>query len=300
MSSHQSQVSFVQVGDVVNVLRTPDAADNKYRRGVVTLVTGSETYPGAGVLGVGGAFRSGAGMVRFLGSAGAFSVVLTHYSEVVFQAGKTDAVVIGSGWGDDLFSGAAAALTNECPAVLDAGVLDHPDLWLGRDNSSLVLTPHYGEAARLWGALEPKEQPSVAKIEADPLWAANHLAELTNAVVVLKGSTTHVADPGGATWAFVGLTGWAGVAGSGDVLAGVIGSLLAQRQADVHYRETTLDVAGTVAVAVWLHGHAAAFAAGVGGFAEQLRDAPGLSRGGKPILAHEIVEAIPCIWQRVI
>lgn len=300
MPSHSIQLSSVTALDAAGILRVPDAGDNKYRRGVVALITGSADYPGAGVLGVGGALRSGAAVARFLGSATASSAVLATYPETVFQPGRTDAVVIGSGWGDDLLSAAEEALTQPYPAVLDAGILDHARLWRGRENPPLVITPHYGEAARLWRTLEPDLDPTVEQVQAKPVEAANRLAYLTKAVVVLKGSTTHVAQPTGVTWEFVGLTGWAGCAGSGDVLAGVIGSLLAQKQADAHYRGTPLEVAKTAAVAVWLHGQAAGRAAGVGGFADDAPSASALVGGGRPILAQDIAREIPAVWQRVV
>lgn len=278
--------------DVASLLRTPGESDNKYRRGVVTLLTGGESYPGAGVLSVAGAARSGAGLIRYAGPSRA--EVLARFPEVVLGLGRgaagCDAAVIGCGWDESLAAPTRellAELDGDTPVVLDAGALAAADFrsWPG----PRILTPHYGEAAQLLERLEPGTAVAASQITADPEAAARTLARLTGSVVVLKGAWTHVVSPEGTVYGFRGLTAWAGVAGSGDVLAGVVGALLAQRAADRRHRAARLDVARTAAAAVWLHGHAAAAAAGC---------AEGTG-GGHPILAQDIAAAIPLVWQQV-
>lgn len=274
--------------DVAGLLRTPGRTDNKYRRGVVTLVTGGASYPGAGLLSVAGAARAGAGLVRYQGAAR--ELVLGRYPETVLMAGDFDAAVLGCGWDESLAPAAREVLGRageETPVVIDAGLLDQPELWSG---GTRVLTPHYGEAARLWKLLDPGGAAGVSDIANAPVEAGRCLAALTGAVVVLKGADTHVVDGAGAAYCFRGVTGWAGVAGSGDVLAGVIGAFLAQRCADRRYLGKSLDATRAIAAAVWLHGNAAAVAAGVSGAD---------CGAGHPILAQEIAAALPEVWQGV-
>jgi hydroxyethylthiazole kinase-like uncharacterized protein yjeF len=219
-------------------VRIPDAADvadwwprpgpesDKYSRGVVGVATGSAQYPGAALLSVRGALAGPTGMVRFAGSAHA-EVVRAHPSVVVApkvaDAGRVQAWVCGSGLGTD--EGARtelrSVLATSLPVLLDADALtllvdgQHADD-LRRD-APLVVTPHDGEFARLAG-----EAPG-----ADRVNAACRLAAWLNAVVLLKGDRTIVATPAGEAW--VNPTGSPALAtaGSGDVLAGLLGSLLA-------------------------------------------------------------------------
>jgi hydroxyethylthiazole kinase-like uncharacterized protein yjeF len=206
-------------------------SSEKYTRGVVGVATGSATYPGAAVLSVGGALAGPTGMVRYAGSAKA-QVLDRHpsviASERVGDAGRVQAWVCGSGLG----SGEAVAV--EVRAVLGAPVpvvLDADGLnalvdgsmadWLRSRQAPVVVTPHDREFARLAGS-----PPG-----ADRVGAALRLAAWMNAVVLLKGDRTIVASPAGRAW--VNPTGSAALAtgGTGDVLAGLLGSLLAARLA---------------------------------------------------------------------
>jgi ADP-dependent NAD(P)H-hydrate dehydratase / NAD(P)H-hydrate epimerase len=219
-------------------LRVPDAADiaawwpqpgpasDKYSRGVVGIATGSATYPGAALLSVSGALAGPTGMVRYAGSAAA-EVVRAHPSVVaaprVSAAGRVQAWVCGSGLGTD--DGARtelrSVLATSLPVLLDADALTllvdgrhAADL---RRDAPLVITPHDGEFKRLAG-----EAPG-----ADRMGAACKLAAWINGVVLLKGDRTIVATPGGEVWVNPTGTSALATAGSGDVLAGLLGSLLA-------------------------------------------------------------------------
>ncbi|MFC0673885.1 bifunctional ADP-dependent NAD(P)H-hydrate dehydratase/NAD(P)H-hydrate epimerase [Brachybacterium hainanense] len=202
----------------------PDARSHKYTRGVLGLETGSRRYPGAAVLGAAGALHAGVGMIRHPGEAG--TAVLARFPSVVPAAGRVQASVCGSGW-DLSDPGARLAherrlaqlLEDALPLVVDAGALD---LLPGRpalpDGS--LLTPHAGELARLLGR-------DRADVEADPLGSAREAAARTGASVLLKGATQLVADPDGQVLLAVPGPAWTAQAGSGDVLAGACGALLA-------------------------------------------------------------------------
>jgi hydroxyethylthiazole kinase-like uncharacterized protein yjeF len=219
-------------------IRVPDAADvaawwprlgassDKYSRGVVGVATGSAQYPGAAILSVAGACAGPTGMVRYAGSAHA-EVVRAHPSVVtvprVADAGRVQAWVCGSGLGtdDNARTELRSVLATSLPVLLDADALTllvdgkHADD-LRRD-APLVVTPHDGEFKRLAG-----EAPG-----ADRVGAACRLAAWINAVVLLKGDRTIVATPWGEVWANPTGTSALATAGSGDVLAGLLGALLA-------------------------------------------------------------------------
>jgi hydroxyethylthiazole kinase-like uncharacterized protein yjeF len=219
-------VRVADADDIVAWWPSPDATSDKYTRGVVGLATGSAGYPGAALLGSAGALAGPAGMVRYAGSAHA-EVVRAHPSVVaaprVADAGRVQAWVCGSGLG----TGAEArtelrsVLATSLPVLLDADAIT---LLVGgeyseslRRDAPVVLTPHDGEFKRLAG-----EAPG-----ADRAGAAARLAAWTNAVVLLKGDRTIVATPSGEIWANPTGSAALATAGSGDVLAGLLGSLLA-------------------------------------------------------------------------
>jgi ADP-dependent NAD(P)H-hydrate dehydratase / NAD(P)H-hydrate epimerase len=205
----------------------PERESDKYARGVVGLATGSATYPGAAVLSVAGASAGPAGLVRYAGSAGDF--VRHRYPSAIVtgrvgDAGRVQAWVCGSGLGTDerAASELRTVLAAPVPAVLDADALtilvDGGMSDLLRDRSApLVLTPHDREFKRLAG-----EQPGP-----DRVGAALKLAAWAKATVLLKGDRTVVASPSGEVW--VNPTGTSALAtgGTGDVLSGLLGSLLA-------------------------------------------------------------------------
>ncbi|MEJ3743747.1 NAD(P)H-hydrate dehydratase [Actinomycetes bacterium KLBMP 9797] len=205
------------------------AESEKYTRGVVGIATGSALYPGAAVLSVAGALAGPTGMVRYAGGA-AGHVLRAHPSVIatkrVADAGRVQAWVCGSGLGTD---DAAAkelrtVLATSLPVVLDADALtllvngSMADQ-LRRRDAPIVVTPHDREFARLAGG-EPGS---------DRVGAALQLASWMNAVVLLKGDRTVVATPAGRAWANPTGTPALATGGTGDVLAGLLGSLLAAR-----------------------------------------------------------------------
>ncbi|MDI9918836.1 NAD(P)H-hydrate dehydratase [Rhodococcus sp. IEGM 1379] len=203
----------------------PGPGDDKYSQGVVGVIAGSDRYPGAGVLCTGAAVTSTSGLVRFAGPGA--SEVLSRFPEVVAsntfeEAGRVQAWVVGPGMGTD--AGAAAllelVLATDVPVVVDADGLtllaQDPDL-VRRRAAPTLLTPHAGEFARLAGR----------EVGADRVSATRELASDLGVSVLLKGHTTVIADLDGRVLVSDAGGSWASTAGSGDVLSGVIGALLA-------------------------------------------------------------------------
>jgi hydroxyethylthiazole kinase-like uncharacterized protein yjeF len=198
----------------------PDATSDKYSRGVVGIDTGSNEYPGAAVLGTLGAVHAGAGMVRFTGAEGAVDLIRTEAPNVVIGPGRVQARVLGSGWGDRTDGRATVrqALDEGLPLVLDADALRFlPGGPLGH---LVLLTPHAGELARLLGVDRPQ-------VQADPLGSVRAASARVGATVLLKGATQYVCGPDGEISIAVPGPAWTAQAGSGDVLAGICGTLLA-------------------------------------------------------------------------
>ena len=203
----------------------PGPKDDKYTQGVTGILAGSATYPGAAILCTGAAVAATSGMVRYAGSAAA--EVVSHWPEVVAApsasaAGRVQAWTVGPGMGTDDAAAAALwfALSTDLPVLVDADGLTmlaaHPDLVAGR-SAPTVLTPHAGEFARLAGS--PPGDDRVA--------ATRRLADHLGATVLLKGYATVIAEPGGRVYINPVGESWAATAGSGDVLSGMIGTLLA-------------------------------------------------------------------------
>ena len=211
--------------DVAARWPVPGPHDDKYTQGVTGVMAGSSTYPGAAVLCTGAAVAATSGMVRYSGSAR--SDVLAHWPEVIASptpaaAGRVQSWVVGPGLGTDE-TGAAAlwfALETDLPVLIDADGLTilaaHPDMLASR-RAPTVLTPHAGEFARLAGA-PPGD---------DRVGATRKLADALGATVLLKGNVTVIADPGGPVYLNPAGQSWAATAGSGDLLSGMIGALLA-------------------------------------------------------------------------
>jgi hydroxyethylthiazole kinase-like uncharacterized protein yjeF len=237
LSLPEADVTVLDAADVGALLPSPAGETDKYRRGVVGVVAGSDRYTGAAVLAVGGALHAGAGMVRFVGVAHPAELVRQRWPEAVvtvvppgdgdavLAAGQVQAWVVGSGLGTD---DAAAALVRsvlgtQLPVLLDADaitvVADHPD-WLRDRSAPTVLTPHAGEFARLTKA-------DRADVEARRLTLARTAARDLGVTVLLKGSTTIVADADGLVRVNTADTPYLATAGSGDVLSGICGALLA-------------------------------------------------------------------------
>jgi hydroxyethylthiazole kinase-like uncharacterized protein yjeF len=219
-------VRVAEAADIAAWWPRPGAISDKYTRGVVGLATGSAFYPGAALLSTAGALAGPSGMVRYAGSAHR-EVVRAHPSVVVADrvavSGRVQAWVCGSGLGrgDEARTELRSVLATPLPVLLDADAIN---LLVGgehaedlRRDAPLVLTPHDGEFKRLAG-----EAPG-----ADRAGAAARLAAWTNAVVLLKGDRTVVATPAGEIWANPTGSPALATAGTGDVLAGLLGSLLA-------------------------------------------------------------------------
>ncbi|AWB88781.1 ADP-dependent NAD(P)H-hydrate dehydratase [Salinibacterium hongtaonis] len=232
--------------DAGALIAEPDEHDDKYSRGVLGIVTGSSRYPGAAVLGVSAALAAGVGMVRFRGASEAASLVLAHCPEAVTAPGRVQAWLAGSGipvHGEADAEGSLAATllesraeddTATVPVVVDAGALSRIDAVNGGPRNSLagvpvgpiVMTPHHGELAALLGV-------NRASVAADPVSSAIRAAERASAVVLLKGSRSVVVTPAGAVIRCPTATPWLATAGTGDVLAGILGALVATHAADI-------------------------------------------------------------------
>jgi hydroxyethylthiazole kinase-like uncharacterized protein yjeF len=232
-------------------IRRAGPEDDKYTRGVVGVAAGSASYPGAALLCTGAARLGGVGAVRYAGHAAA-EVVRAHpevlVTHSVAEAGRVQAWVVGPGLGgnEDAVESLTRVLESDIAVVIDADGLnllaDRRSLLADR-NAPTVLTPHDREYERLFGEVGP-----------DRVQAARRAAAEVGATVLLKGFSTVIADPDGT--GYVNPTGHPALAtaGSGDVLAGFTGSLLA----------TGMPPGLAAATAAYLHGRAAARAAADG------------------------------------
>lgn len=262
------------------------ASSEKYSAGSVLVVAGSRGLTGAAVLASRATLRAGAGLVVAVTSESARAEIATQACEVMVmgaaeqdgalapraidaideQLGRISAVALGPGLGrHDGTTELVRALAErvEQPLVIDADGLWHlgeRPAWLADRAATTVLTPHSGEAARLLGWER-------ADVEAHRLAAVEELSDLTGAIVDLKGPDSLVRAPGGPV--VVNATGGPSLAtaGSGDVLTGTVGAMLA------HGR---LEPSAAVALAVALHGRAGELT----------------GRGGGTV-AGDVVEALP-------
>ncbi|MCW0214652.1 MAG: NAD(P)H-hydrate epimerase [Pseudonocardia sp.] len=219
---------YAEVLDDLDVGRSwpiPGPADDKYTQGVVGIAAGSSTYPGAAVLSAGAAALATSGMVRFAGSAA--DRVRTRWPEIVAtdtvdEAGRTQAWTVGPGIGTD--DGGrevlAAVLARDVAVCADADAVTllarQADLRERIAGKPIVLTPHAGEFARIAGEVGP-----------DRIGAARRAAAALGVTVLLKGNATVIAGPDGRTIVHPSADAWAATAGSGDVLSGILGALLA-------------------------------------------------------------------------
>lgn len=263
----------LQYADVAALLPVPGPESDKYRRGVVGVVAGSERYPGAAVLAVAGALRGGAGAVRYVGPGA--DAVIARYPEALVhagppsKAGRVQAWVVGPGLGDGRSAEAAVAdvLAADVPVLVDADGLRLLDAETVRTRTApTVLTPHAGEAAALLGTAREE-------VEAGRLAAVRELAARYRATVLLKGSTTLIAEARD-TPVRVNPTGtsWLATAGSGDVLSGLTGSLLA----------AGLAPRDAASVGAYLHGLAARHGS-----------------DGAPVSAQDVADGIRTAWRDV-
>ena len=245
---------------VLSILPDRDPWGHKGTFGKVLLLCGSRGYTGAAYLAAMGALRSGAGLV-FLGvpeSIYAIEAVKlnepvvfplpeeqgklseTAIPEILDRTAKVDAVLIGPGLGqsEGTFAVVKAVLDHAgCPVVLDADGINilsgHKDILRGR-NGPTILTPHDGEFVRLGGIITEDRMASAAELAKD-----------LGCIVLLKGHETCITDGRNGYCNLTGNPGMA-VGGCGDVLAGMIVSLLGQG----------IEPLEAAAAAAWLHGAA--------------------------------------------
>jgi NAD(P)H-hydrate repair Nnr-like enzyme with NAD(P)H-hydrate dehydratase domain len=242
--------------DAAEWIAVPGIDDDKYSRGVLGVVTGSSSYPGAAVLGVEAALHTGVGMVRYLGPARASDFVLHRRPEAVTSPGRVQAWLLGSGvdpdhLDDETRDGFATGASSGLPLVLDAGALSLREEATG----PAVLTPHLRELARAAGR-------EVEDVTADPGDAAVRAAGEWGCTVLVKGHRTYVASPGGTRLVAASAPSWLATAGAGDALGGVLGALLATHADEIAADpEAPARLAATASV---VHGLAASRASGGG------------------------------------
>lgn len=235
--------------DIKSKFTARDENANKGDFGKALIIAGSYEMPGAAVLASSACIGSGAGLVKLAFPDKAYPAVASQCPEKVLvplpcneqgrisslsfkrisdELKKCDAVLIGCGLGNDsdILSLTELVLSSsEVPVILDADALNalkgRAEI-IKEANAPVIITPHPGEAARLLGI-------GVPEVQSDRLKAAEKLYELTGATVVLKGSRT-VVTRNGRTF-YINMTGNSGMAtaGSGDVLAGLIASMLCQK-----------------------------------------------------------------------
>ena len=235
---------------------SPDGEAHKYSRGLLGIVAGN--MPGAALLAARAAMHGGAGYVKLLGDAHTPPELVADARPLgeALADRRMSAVLVGPGLGRDKTARERldAVLAHERPAVLDADALT----LLRREDAPLeraVLTPHMGELAALERAFglegeAPRRQRALA------------VARATGAVVLIKGADSLIATPDGTLVCAPAASSWLSVAGSGDVLAGILASRLAVHRDPLRAAEEAL----------WLHGEAARLA-GPGFTAAQLGEA---------------------------
>ena len=251
--------------DVKKCIITPSELDNKYSRGVLGVITGSAKFPGAAVLSTASASATGVGMIRFHSNSGLAHLVLHSNPEVVVQPGAVTAWLVGSGIESKRYSDITSWLRHRwfaliakqsVPTILDAGALH----LAGKFEQPTLITPHAGELARL---LKSRGVTVTSEaIEGNPKKWATIASEKLGVIVLLKGSHTVVAD-GDSIIELPVSTPWLATAGTGDVLAGIIGALVATNCIEIlNDRKRLAEIAASAA---FIHNTAALLAS---------RDAP--------------------------
>lgn len=269
--------------DVKKCIIVPSELDNKYSRGVLGVITGSAKFPGAAVLTTASASATGLGMIRFHSNSGLAHLVLHTNPEVVVQPGAVTAWLAGSGIDSKRYSDVTTWLRHRwfsllskqsVPTILDAGALH----LAGKLDQPTLITPHAGELARL--LMERGITVTSEAIEGNPKKWAVTASEKLGVVVLLKGSHTVVAD-GDSMIELPVSTPWLATAGSGDVLAGIVGALVATNYIEIlNDRKRLSEVAASAA---FIHNSAALLAS---------RDAP--------ISAKSIIDSIPDVMRKII
>lgn len=329
-------------------LLKPEADSHKYSRGVVRIIAGSQRFPGAGLLCVAGASHSGVGMIRLNAPERVENLVLAAHPQIVPDGpaltGTCDALVLGPGLDAQKADWEALSqLLENTPAVIDASALEPVCALIKEGKLRLhahhILTPHEGELARclnlfagtntgeIAGKLADEADKPLGKFASQTspalqrrIQGAQQLAALTGACVLAKGNRTVVVDAEAQVYLLPAATPWLATAGSGDVLAGLMGGLLALNvragarcagTADAQGQGTTVASAAALApeiaqLAARLHALAGQLAAEATGpkpaevTAPKPTDATGPKSAGAvvahPITAPEIAAAIPNAW----
>ena len=219
-----------------NYLPKPKSSDHKYRRGVLGCVTGSKQFPGAALLTTSAALSVGIGMVRYFGPEQLKKAVIQNRPEVVIQTGNVDAYLLGSGVPakKSLLRKITMEMANRSalPRVLDAGAL----YLAGTSKSPTIITPHIGELSKL---LQIPSQ----EIDADPIHYALTAARKFKVTVLLKGHQSIVANESRVI-RLPAATSWLATAGTGDVLAGILGALIAINHKQVTH-ENLIEIGAT-------------------------------------------------------
>lgn len=264
--------------------RNPQSHKGNY--GTALAICGSYGMAGAAIISGKGCLLSGVGILKCALPKKIYPIVSSVLPEAIFvpmdflsinrklkKALKgSNAVLFGCGVGKNLFAKKVLKfLIKNCsvPLIIDAdgiNLLAQNINMLRRAKSTVILTPHPAEMARLTGG-------SVATVEQDRIFSAGEFAKQNNVYLVLKGHKTIVADPTGKI--ALNTTGNAGMAtgGSGDALAGIMLSLLAQKK----------DIFRAVCDAVYIHGAAGDKAA------ERL--------GQTSMLPSDLIEELPCLYK---
>jgi ADP-dependent NAD(P)H-hydrate dehydratase / NAD(P)H-hydrate epimerase len=262
--------------DTKKCLVIPSDLDNKYSRGVLGVITGSARFPGAAVLSSGAASATGVGMIRFHSSSGLAHLVLHRNPEVVVQPGLVTAWLAGSGIDHKKYNDLTTwqrhrwftlIAKQSVPTILDAGALH----LAGKLDQPTVITPHAGELSRLLRTRGVTVDSEV--IEGDPKKWARRASEEFNVTVLLKGSKTVVAH-GKDLIELPASTPWLATAGTGDVLAGILGALVATNYIEILNDQNHL--ANLAASAAFIHNAAAL-----------------LASRGSPITATQLIDYIP-------
>ncbi|MFJ6535322.1 NAD(P)H-hydrate dehydratase [Paenarthrobacter sp. NPDC091711] len=295
LEHHRPELRRLTAAELGALMPHPDRRAHKYSRGVLGVVAGSARFAGAAALSVHAAALTGAGMVRYIGPPEAAQLVLARTPEALWEddhPGRVQAWLLGSGVdGEEQLQRARdasmSAIADDLPVVVDAGALS---VLPERCPAHWILTPHAGELATLLNSLPSTGELKVTRddVESRTLHYVRQAAEQTGATVLLKGATTLVSSPSGVVFSQSEGTAWMATAGSGDVLAGILGALLARSTElichdDGAYAALGLDPAdrwaAVAAVAASVHGRAGALAS------EDF--------GGGPLTASAIMTAVP-------
>ena len=315
--------------DASKCLKIPNQSSNKYSRGVLGVITGSNEYPGAAILSTRAGAQSNIGMVRYAGPLRAQNLVLQASPEIVASeqlSGKLDAITVGSGipdaehcnsesaenqrkyiesilaqYSNENYNAETQPSNNLPPICVDAGALD---LLPKKVCAKVVLTPHAGELSSLFKRYDL--EISAQEILQNPVEYAQKAANLTGATVLVKGATTAVASPNNLHLPiYIAQYGpaWLATAGSGDVLAGILGALLAQREKQDESGRNYAFIATSAAI---IHGIAAVFASRSSGennctqIVQDILKSKDPLALEHPIVASDIISALPYVFELLI